>query len=195
MLLAFALIGANAFFVAFEFALVKVRATQLEALAEQGRSGARPALDMHQHLDAWLSASQVGITLASLALGWVGEPAFAGLVYGLVKRVMGEGAQAEAAAHTLGFLIAFGLITFLHIVVGEQVPKMMAIAQAERTAMTLAWPMRAFTFVAWPVIWLLNAGTRLVLRGLGLAGGKGDHGEEALGEDELKLVFASSAQP
>jgi len=193
LLLALALVLANGFFVAVEFSLVKVRPTQLEALVEEGKAGAASALRMRKNLDTWLSASQVGITLASLGLGWVGEPAFARLLEPLAARIAPAGAAAQSIAHTAGIVVAFGLITFLHIVVGEQVPKMMAIAQAERTAMALAWPMRAFMLVAWPVIWLLNSGTRLILRLVGLAGAKEDHGE-ALGEDELKLIFSSSAE-
>ncbi len=189
---AFALVIANAFFVAMEFALVKVRPSQLEAMAAEDRSGAKLALSMRKNLDTWLSATQVGITLASLALGWVGEPAFSGLIEPLIMKVAPASEMAQKIAHTSGIVIAFMLITFLHIVVGEQVPKTMAIAQSERTAVTLAWPMRAFHWVAFPVIWLLNKGTRAVLRVFGLRQA-GEH-SEALGEDELRLVFTSSAQ-
>ena len=183
----------NAFFVAIEFALVKVRITQLEALVAEGRLGARAALEMRRSLDTWLSASQVGITAASLGLGWVGEPAFARLVEPLARKLLGDGQGAEAMAHTVGFLFAFGLITFLHIVLGEQVPKTLAIQNASRAALALAAPMRAFYFVFFPVIWVLNMGTRLTLRLLGLHAQAGEGGE-ALGEEELKLVFSSSAE-
>ncbi len=188
---ALALVFANAFFVAIEFALVKVRPTQLEALVEQGKPGAAQALAMRKSLDIWLSASQVGITLASLALGWVGEPAFAHLLEPLVLKVTPGG--SEAMAKTIGVVLAFVVITFLHIVVGEQVPKTLAIAQAQRTSMLLAWPMKAFYFLAWPVIALLNGGTRAVLRMLGLAETSDEHGE-ALSHDELRMVFSTSAE-
>jgi CBS domain containing-hemolysin-like protein len=191
---AFALVIANAFFVAMEFALVKVRPSQLEALAAEDRSGAKLALMMRKNLDTWLSATQVGITLASLALGWIGEPAFSHLIEPLILEVAPDGELAQSVAKTIGIVIAFALITFLHIVVGEQVPKTMAIAQSERTALTLAWPMRAFHWVAYPVIWLLNKGTRAVLRLFGLRTSAGGEHSEALGEDELRLVFTSSAQ-
>jgi CBS domain containing-hemolysin-like protein len=189
---ALALVFANAFFVAIEFALVKVRPTQLEALVEQGRPGAASALRMRKNLDTWLSASQVGITLASLALGWVGEPAFSHLIEPVIGRLAPATDAAQALAKTASVVLAFALITFLHIVVGEQVPKTFAIAQAERTALALSWPMRAFHTLAFPVIWLLNAGTRVVLRLFGLGATQGGH-HEALGEEELKLIFSSSA--
>ncbi len=193
LLLAFGLVLANGFFVAVEFALVKVRPTQLAALAEEKRPGAKLALTMRQNLDAWLSASQVGITLASLGLGWVGEPAFARLIEPAVVSLVPSGGPVEAVAHTVGVVLAFATITFLHIVVGEQVPKMMAIARAEQTAMVLAWPMRLFYFMAWPVIRVLNLGTNGLLRLLGLEKRDSEAGE-TLGEDELRLVLASSAE-
>jgi len=191
LVLALVLVLANGFFVAVEFALVKVRHTQLEALVAQGRAGAAVALDMRKNLDSWLSASQVGITLASLALGWIGEPAFARLIEPpLVALFPGE--AAAAVAHTVGLVFAFGLITFLHIVVGEQVPKTLAIANAQRMALALAWPMRFFYYLAFPVIWVLNQGTRGVLRLFGLRSRVNEG--EVLGEDELRLIFTSSAE-
>ena len=116
------LVIANAFFVAVEFALVKVRQTQLEALAEEDRPGARIALIMRKNLDTWLSATQVGITLASLALGWVGEPAFSQLIEPLIMKLAPDTELAQSIAKTIGVVLAFATITFLHIVLGEQVP-------------------------------------------------------------------------
>ncbi|MFO0600083.1 MAG: hemolysin family protein [Myxococcaceae bacterium] len=191
---ALALVLANAFFVAIEFALVKVRQTQLEALVEQERPGAAAALSMRKNLDVWLSASQVGITLASLALGWVGEPAFARLVEPLALELAPTTETGQTIAHTIGVILAFGIITFLHIVVGEQVPKTIAIAQAERTALVLSWPMRVFYVISFPAIALLNGGTRLVLKLLGLQQTKGEGHGDVLSEDELKMIFASSAE-
>lgn len=191
--LALLLVAANAFFVAVEFALVKVRPTQLEALVEQGRPGAAAVLQMRRALDVWLSASQVGITLASLALGWVGEPAFAHFVEPVVQRLAGTGPGAEALTRTVSLVFAFTVMTFLHIVLGEQVPKTLAIAGAERTVLWLSWPMRAFYVAFFPVIWVLNAGTRGVLKLLGLDG-KTSEGSEALSEEELRMVFTSSAE-
>lgn len=190
---ALALVAANAFFVAIEFALVKVRQTQLETLAAEERPGATLALGMRKNLDVWLSASQVGISMASLALGWIGEPAFEHFLVPLVLRVAPDTESSQAIARTIGSVIALGTITFLHIVVGEQVPKTIAIARSEGTALLLAWPMRLFYFTFYPVIAVLNGGTKLVLRLLGLQQTSADH-EEALGEDELRMIFTTSAQ-
>lgn len=187
------LVLVNGFFVAVEFALVKVRPTQLESLVEQDVGGAAATLRMRRNLDVWLSASQVGITLASLALGWVGEPAFAHLIEPLVMKLAPDTPSSQAIAKTIGIITAFAVITFLHIVVGEQVPKTLAIARAEKTALALSWPMRAFHFVFFPVIWLLNAGTRGVLKLFGLAHTSSSH-TEALSEDELMMIFTSSAE-
>jgi CBS domain containing-hemolysin-like protein len=191
LLVALALVVANGFFVAVEFALVKVRPTQLEALRDQGNPAAAAALAMRQSLDTWLSAAQVGITLASLALGWIGEPAFEGLIGPVVQRLTPDGIGGEAIAKTIGVVLSFGTITFLHIVVGEQVPKILAISQAEQTAMTLAWPMRAFHFVFFPAIWILSIGTRAILRLLRMRE-SADH-EHALSQEELKLILTTSA--
>ncbi len=190
--LALVLVLLNAFFVAVEFSLVKVRPTQLEALVEQGRPGAAQALAMRKRLDAWLSACQVGITLASLALGWIGEPAFGHFIMPVLLKITPDTDAARAISNTIGLVLAFATITFLHIVVGEQVPKTIAIRNAERAALALAWPMRVFNFVAFPVIWILNAGTRGALALLGLK--QGQEEAEVLHEDELRLIFANSAQ-
>ncbi len=189
---ALVLVLLNGFFVAIEFALVKVRPTQLEALVAQGKGGAAQALAMRNRLDAWLSACQVGITLASLALGWVGEPAFGHLIEAGLAKITPDTETAHAIAKTVSLVLTFGVITFLHIVIGEQVPKTIAIRNAEATSLALAWPMRAFYFLAFPVIWFLNAGTRGALRLLGLKQGEEEH--DVLHEDELRLIFANSAQ-
>src|SRR5262245_6253672 len=107
--------------------MVKVRATQLEALASEGRAGAKSARGIRKSLDTWLSASQSGITLMSLGLGWVGEPAFATLIQPLLLKVLRDTEATAGIAHTVGLVMAFGVITFLHIVIGEQVPKTIAI--------------------------------------------------------------------
>lgn len=193
LLLAAALVGLNAFFVAMEFALVKVRLTQLERLNDEGRPGAAVALSMRQNLDTWLSASQVGITLASLALGWVGEPAFAHVFEGLALKIAPSTETAQAIAHTAGLVMAFVIISFLHIVLGEQVPKTFAIARAEATATALAWPMRLFRWLLYPVIFILELGTRATLKLLGLETNASEAGE-TYGEDELRLMVTRSAE-
>src|SRR5688572_33483512 len=116
--LAILLVFANGFFVATEFAIVKIRATRLQALVDEGKPGAGGALKMVEKLDAYLSATQFGITLASLGLGWLGEPAFAHLLEPVLTRLVPE-AAGPALAHTIAVAIAFAIITFLHIVVGE----------------------------------------------------------------------------
>ncbi|MHB8872843.1 MAG: hemolysin family protein [Myxococcaceae bacterium] len=192
IVLALALVAANGFFVAVEFALVKVRPTQLRSLEEQGKAGASMTLKMRLRLDEYLSAAQVGVTLASLGLGWVGEPAFARLLEPLVRRLAPDSPNVDAVAHTAGFVVAFGIITVLHIVLGEMLPKTIAIQRPQGTSLALALPMRLFFFLAWPLIWLLNEGTRLVARLFGLK--VGAEASDALGEDELRMVFASSAE-
>src|SRR5215218_5467212 len=189
--LALLLVVANGFFVATEFAIVKVRSTRLQALADDGRPGAANALKMTERLDAYLSATQFGITLASLGLGWLGEPAFAHLLELLLERVVPESA-AVGLSHTIAVAISFAIITFLHIVLGELAPKSLAIQRAEAVTLGVALPMRAFYFLFYPGIWLLNgmAGKVLKLFGLQQAG----ESHEAHNEDELRVILHSSAQ-
>lgn len=179
------LVLANAFFVASEFAIVKVRRTQLEALAKtSGR--ARTALKISQNLDAYLSANQLGVTLASLALGWVGERAFATLL----QRALGSLDVSAAVVHTIASVLAFILITFLHTVLGELAPKSLAIQKSEWTALWSARPLHAFYILFYPLIWLLNSSARLVLRLFGLRAAS--ESADAHSTAELKLVVAAS---
>jgi CBS domain containing-hemolysin-like protein len=189
--LAILLVFANGFFVATEFAIVKVRATRLQALVDEGRPGAATAMKMVQKLDGYLSATQLGITLASLGLGWLGEPAFAHLLEPVIARFVPEEARATVG-HSVSVAIAFAIITFLHIVVGELAPKSLAIQRAESTTLTVALPMRLFYFVFYPAIWLLNGIAGRLLRAFGLHAASETH--EAHSEDELKVILSSSAQ-
>jgi len=186
LLLAFFLVLLNGFFVATEFALVKVRATRLAQLAAQGNANAAIAQEMVAHLDAYLSACQVGITLASLALGWVGEPAFADLLAPLFAPL---GKAAAPFTHIVSIAVAFMIITVLHIVVGEQAPKIFAIARPEPMALAVARPMRLFYRVFYPFVHLLNRATRAILAPLGVSadGGEGHHSEE-----EARMILAES---
>ncbi|MCI0572502.1 MAG: hemolysin family protein [Myxococcaceae bacterium] len=190
--LALLLVLANGFFVATEFAIVKVRGSRLQTMAEEGIPGAGTALKMSQQLDAYLSATQFGITLASLALGWIGEPAFAHLLEPLFVRVLPDPSAAAGLAHKVAVPVAFAIITFLHIVVGELAPKSLAIQKAEATTLAVALPMRVFYVLFYPGIWLLNgvAGRLLKLFGLTTAG----EAHEAHSADELKVILHSSAQ-
>src|SRR5215510_5304866 len=132
------LVAANGFFVASEFALVGVRSSRIETLVAQGSRSAKRLMQLLQNLNAYLSACQLGITLASLALGWVGEPAIARL---LEQPLSGLG---DTLRHGIAFAIGFSIITSLHIVLGEQAPKLMGLASAERIALTVALPMQLF---------------------------------------------------
>ena len=147
------LVFLNGFFVAAEFALVKIRDTQLQPLFRRGHKRARIARHVLQNLDQSLSAAQLGITLASLGLGWIGEPVFAKLLQPLSGLL---NIQSATAQHTLSFIVGFTLITFLHIVIGEQAPKWMAIQKPLPTALWIAAPLRAFGWITFPFIWVLN---------------------------------------
>jgi len=188
---ALVLVLANGFFVATEFAIVKVRASRLQSLVDEGRPGAQAAMRMSQDLDGYLSATQFGITLASLALGWIGEPAFAHLIEPLVTRVVPAGA-AVGVSHTISVAVAFVIITFLHIVVGELAPKSIAIQRAEATTLAVAFPMRLFYIALYPGIWLLNGMAGRLLRWMGL--GPASEAHDAHDADELKIILHSSAR-
>src|SRR5437870_56790 len=181
---AFALVALNGFFVATEFALVKVRPTRLDELARRGSGGARRTRRIVDRLDEYLSATQLGITLASLGLGWIGEPAFARGVEAAGARL----ALGEAAVESIGLTLAFTRITFLHIGFGELAPQSLAIQRAEGTTLAVAVPMRLFYGVFYPVIWALNGLARAVLRLFGLHAAS--ERELAHSEEELRLIVA-----
>lgn len=191
LFLALLLVLANGFFVAVEFAIVKVRPSRLRSLAEDGRPGAASALKVVNQLDAYLSATQFGITLASLGLGWLGEPAFAHLLQPVLSRLL-PATSAERLSHSLSLAVAFILITFLHIVFGELAPKSLAIQRAEQVSTALAGPMRLFYGLFFPGIWLLNGVARWVLSWFGL--GSAQDSQEAHNEEELRIILQSSAR-
>jgi CBS domain containing-hemolysin-like protein len=191
LLIVFALflVVLNGFFVAAEFAIVKVRATRIEELAAKNAFGAKKAKEAVQHLDAYLSATQLGITLASLGLGYIGEPAFAHLLEPLL-----HGHVSQRAVETISFAIAFTLITALHIVVGELAPKSLAIQKAEAVTLGVIYPLDWFYRLFKLPIAALNFIASLVLKPFGLAPA-GEHGSgEAHSEDELRLILAASQQ-
>lgn len=188
VVLAGLLILVNAFFVAAEFAIVRVRETQVTELAAAGSARARLAAHILRRIDAYLSACQVGITAASLALGAVAEPYIARLI----EPVFGWIAQtSETLFHALSFAIAFGLITYLHIILGEQAPKYLAIRRALGTTLWSAYPLHVFFRITYPFIWFVNASANWVLR---LFGVKAGTGIEAYSEEELRLLVAASAR-
>ena len=158
ILFVFLLVFANGFFVASEFALVGVRRSRVATLAASGDRRAARLIGLVDNLNAYISATQLGITLASLALGWIGEPAVAHLLEAPLK-----GRVSETVLHTISFTIAFAIITFLHIVLGELAPKTIALERAEKTALAIALPMQIFYRVfSYPIRLLDWAGTRTV---------------------------------
>jgi CBS domain containing-hemolysin-like protein len=181
------LVFLNGFFVAAEFALVKVRPTQIEPYVVEGLRRARVAKHMIRHLDAYLSATQLGITLASLALGWIGEPAFAWIIEPVVTAFVGENPQI---VHSAALTVSFLTITVLHIVLGELVPKSLAIRKAEPTTLWVAFPLFVFYKVTFPVIWVLNHTANWLLKWVGIA--PVSESEIAHDEEELRLLLASS---
>lgn len=182
-----ALILANGFFVATEFALVKVRASQLKPLAKKGGWRVRLALRASNHLGAMLSASQLGVTLASLGLGWLGEPFLAHQLEPLLSR---WGIAEPATVSSIAFAIAFSVITFVHIIFGELGPKAVAIQRAQKITLWFSGPLLAFYYVFFPFIWLLNVSANRLLGWFGLRpAGEGEH---ALSTEELEYVFSNA---
>jgi CBS domain containing-hemolysin-like protein len=158
VLLVIVLVLANGFFVASEFALVGVRRSRIQIQAANGDVRAQRLLALLDNLNAYISATQLGITMASLALGWVGEPVFAHLLEEPLR-----GRVSEVTLHTISFAIAFSIITFLHIVLGELAPKTLALERAEAVALATSWPLQAFYKVfQWPIRLLDWSGTRVV---------------------------------
>ncbi|MEO4046940.1 hemolysin family protein [Pseudomonas sp. CAU 1711] len=188
VLFALLLVLLNGFFVAAEFAMVKLRATKVEAIAEQHGWRGHILRTVHNQLDAYLSACQLGITLASLGLGWVGEPAFAELLTPLLSAL---GIESAKLVHGIAFFVAFFIISYLHIVVGELAPKSWAIRKPELLSLWTAAPLYAFYWLMYPAIYLLNASANAILRIAG-QGEPGPHHEHHYSRDELKLILHSS---
>ena len=183
------LVLVNGFFVAAEFALVKVRLSQIELKAKEGNRLARLTLTMLQDLEAYLSASQLGITLASLALGWIGESVVAAIILAAVH-ALNLDVTAELA-HQIALPVSFATITVLHIVIGEQAPKMLAIQRPEALSLAVALPLRLFYIISFPAIWVLNKLSNFVLRMFGVNPG---HGNEAHTSDELRMLLDQSKE-
>jgi CBS domain containing-hemolysin-like protein len=180
----------NGFFVASEFAIVKVRSTQLDALAARGNDHARLARHVTSHLDAYLSATQLGITLASLGLGWLGEPFLANMIEPFFALA---NITSPVLIETVSFSSAFGTITILHIVLGELAPKSIAIRKAVPTALWISPPLRIFYIVFKPAIWLLNGLANWLLRRIFHLDPVAE-GELAHSEEELRLILDESAK-
>lgn len=189
ILLTLFLVLLNGFFVAAEFAIVKVRYSKIELRAKKGNRPATVAQGILDRLDAYLSATQLGITLASLGLGWIGEPVMSRLLVGLFHGVGLE--LPETTAHQIAAPIGFAIITILHIVFGELAPKSIAIRKAEETTLFVSWPMRIFYLIFKPFIWMLNGFSNFILRLIGLepAGEEDAHTTE-----ELRLLVKQTKE-
>lgn len=186
ILVVFFLVFLNGFFVATEFAMVKVRKSRIETLALQGNKRAKNTLIVVKDLNSYLSACQLGITLASLGLGWVGEPA----VLRLLMPIFNLFHLPPSAPHSIAFIIAFSIITGCHIVFGELVPKSLAIVSSEKIALSTAFPLILFYKVTYPVMWIFNHSTNWILKIFGLS--QVDEHESVHTDEEIKLLIEES---
>ena len=180
------LVGLNAFFVAAEFALVRVRESRIVQLEQEGNARAGVVRETLRDLDSNLSVCQVGITVASLALGWVGEPAVSHLIEPVLA---GINVASERVVTIVSVAIGFGVITYAHLVFGEQAPKYFSIQKAERVSLWISRPLNLFRIVLRPVVWVVNASTNFILRPWGIQLGKE---MEAHSEEELRIMISSS---
>lgn len=186
LLLVIFLIAMNGFFVAAEFACVKIRPSRLETLIQEGSRQAKYAKKLTDHLDASLSVTQLGITLASLGLGWVGEPAVATLILPITHAV----GLDDVVGHTISLALAFSIITGMHIVLGELTPKTMAIQNVEKIMLNVALPMLIFQRVMYPFVWLLNHVANWVAHRMGFQ--TASEGDDAHTEEEIRLLMEES---
>ena len=186
--LALFLVALNGLFVAAEFGLVKIRATQVDRLVNEGRATAHLVKDATRRLDVYLSVCQLGITISSLGLGWIGEPAFAHLLEPLLEPL----GVPEGSVHVIAFAVAFGTITFLHVVFGELAPKSVAIANAEGTSLFVAPFMKFFYYLFLPGIYVFNGTANAVVRLFGVPAAS--ETEESHSEEELRIIIEHSAR-
>lgn len=189
LLISALLIFLNGFFVAAEFAIVKVRASQIEIYAPKESLARKIALRITKHLDAYLAATQLGITIASIGLGWVAEGTFAELIMRAFTAF--EVAITSATAHKVSFVLSFGLVTFLHVVFGELAPKSLSIRYALKVTLITAIPLQVFYYIFMPFIWLFNGFANLMLRMVGV---KNQHEHDTHSEEELRLLIGESRE-
>lgn len=180
----------NAFFVASEFALVAVRKTRIQVLVKKGNTTAKLVEKAINNLDTFISATQLGITLSSLALGWIGEPAIAYFLQGFFDEFLGANTSL-ITSHALSFIIAFSVITFLHIVLGELAPKSIALQRAEKVSLLIITPLSIFNTIFKPFIFLLNGAGSLILRVIGFSAPSGH--QLVHSEEEIKIILQQSA--
>jgi CBS domain containing-hemolysin-like protein len=187
LLLALALVALNGFFVAAEFAFVRVRESRIVQLEQEGSARASVVRDALRDLDGYLSVCQVGITMASLGLGWVGEPAVSHLIEPVLATI---GIASERVVTIVSVALGFAVITYAHLVLGEQAPKYFSIQKAEATALWISRPLKLCMYVIRPIVWLVNTSTNFVLRPWGIRLGEE---MEAHSEEELRIMISSSA--
>jgi CBS domain containing-hemolysin-like protein len=187
LLAALVLVALNGFFVAAEFALVRVRETRIAQLEQEGSARAEVVRGVLHDLDAYLSVCQVGITIASLGLGWVGEPAVSALIRPVFEAL---GTFNERIVEIVAVVLGFAVITYVHLVFGEQAPKYFSIQRAEGTALWISRPLNVFMFIFRPMVWLVNTSTNFVLRPWGIRLGEE---MEVHSEEELRIMISSSA--
>jgi CBS domain containing-hemolysin-like protein len=176
----------NAFFVATEFVMVKVRKSRIETLALEGNKNAKYILVVIKNLNLYLSACQLGITLASLGLGWIGEPTVSHILIPIFNLFN----MPESAIYSISFILGFSIITAFHIVLGELVPKSLAIINAEKIAMYTAFPLIMFYKLTYPIMWIFNHSTNLVLKIFGIS--QNDEHDAAHTDEEIKLLAKDS---
>jgi len=187
LLAALALVALNGFFVASEFAFVRVRSTAVDRMVEEGRAGAETLQEALASLDDYLAATQLGITIASLGLGWIGEPAVAALLEPVLGNVLPPG-----TTHLVALVVGFSVVTFLHVVFGELAPKTVAIAEAERAALFLAPPMKFFYYLFLPGLVVFNGTANAVTTALGVP--PASETDETLSEEEILLVLSHAGE-
>ncbi|HLV23753.1 MAG TPA: hemolysin family protein [Moheibacter sp.] len=185
------LVFLNGFFVAAEFAIVKIRSSQIDVRTDLNPGIAKTAKTIVSNLDAYLAATQLGITLASLGLGFIGESAISPLIVNVFDAFGLTGVEWEKIASTTAIWGAFAVITVLHIVFGELAPKSLAIRYPTNTTFSIAWPLRIFYIIFNPVIWLMNGLANFILRLIGI---KPIHGSEIHSEEELKMIISESQE-
>jgi CBS domain containing-hemolysin-like protein len=190
--IALVLVLVNAFLVASEMALVRARPTRLQALAESGHPGAERSLGLVRNLGPYLSTIQFGMTLTSLGIGWIGEPAFAVVVERWLRAVFPASWNLFVLAHTLSLVVGFAIITMLHLVLGELVPKNLSLQRTESVALAVSGPMRAMYLLFFPGVVVINKLAAFVSRLLGLKPATSE--DQSLTADELALVLDSSAR-
>lgn len=181
----------NGFFVAAEFAIVKIRSSQIDVRTDLNQGIAKTAKNIVNNLDSYLAATQLGITLASLGLGWVGESSLAPAVVKVFAIFGLDSPEWVQIAQNSAIWIAFVIITILHIVFGELAPKSLAIRYPVNTTFAVAWPLRVFYIIGRPVIWLMNGLANMILRMIGI---KPIHGSEIHSEEELKMIITESQE-